>query len=393
MNKAVIVSAARTAVGKAHKGSLKDTRPEEMGAALIKGLLQRTPALEPGEIDDVIIGCAFPESEQGLNLGRVLAAKAGLPHTVPGMTVNRFCASGLEAIAMGCERIICGMADVIIASGVESMSLVPMGGFAFNPDPTLIEQRPWVYEAMGISAENVAQKYGITREQQDNYALKSHIRALNAIRNGSFTEQIIPVKVAKQSKNSSGGYEIYEEEFSLDEGPLDHISLEMLSRMRPVFKREGSVTAGNSSQTSDGAAAVLCMSEKKAHELGLVPMLTYKSYAVSGVDPRLMGIGPIAAIPKALQLAALRLCDIGLIELNEAFASQVVYCINHLGLNTDITNVNGGAIALGHPLGCTGAKLTVQLAHEMKNRDLKYGLVSMCIGFGMGAAGVFEKYI
>ena len=349
MQKAVIVSAVRTAVGRSPKGSLKDTRPEDMAAAVLNELLKRCPGLDPIDIDDIIMGCTFPEAEQGLNLGRVLVAKAGLPHQVPGMTLNRFCSSGLQAISMACERIMCGMADVIIAGGVESMSLVPMGGFGFNPDPQIMADRPWTYESMGITAENLASKYDISRERQDRFALLSHEQAISAIDSGRFKEQIVPLKVLKQRKNSNGQYELDEEVFDFDEGPRANTTMERLARLRPAFKSGGSATAGNSSQMSDGAAAVLCMSEKTAREYGIKPMIAYRSFAVAGVDPRYMCAGPVAAVPKALQLSKLKLDDIGLVELNEAFASQALYCIEALGLHIDITNVNGGAIALGHP--------------------------------------------
>ena len=390
MQEAVIVAAVRTAVGKAPKGALKHTRPEQMGAAVLTEVLARTPGLQPDQIDDVMIGCTFPEAEQGLNLGRVLAAKAGLPHQVPGMTLNRFCSSGLQSISIACERIICGMAQVIIAGGVESMSLIPMGGYGFNPDPELVDETPWAYESMGITAENVARDFGVTREDQDAFALESHQRAGRAIAEGRFKDQIVPLQITKQRKTEAG-FELYDEVFEIDEGPRPHTSLQKLARLPAAFKRGGSVTAGNSSQMSDGASVVVCMSKSRAQSLGLQPMLTYRSYAVAGVDPRIMGVGPIHAIPKAVSLAGVELDQIDLIELNEAFASQALYCMRKLGLSADITNVNGGAIALGHPLGCTGAKLTTQLAHEMRQRQQRFGLVSMCIGFGMGAAAVFER--
>jgi acetyl-CoA acyltransferase len=394
MQKAVIVAAARTAVGKAPNGTMKHTRPEEMGAAVITELLKRAPNLDPAKIDDVMVGCTFPESEQGLNLGRVLVAKAGLPDEVPGMTINRFCSSGLQSIATACERIICGMADVIIAGGVESMSLIPMGGYGLNPDPGIIQSTPWAYEAMGQTAENVARKFNITREEQDVFALESHKRACRAIADGRFKEQIVPLTITRQhSATNRNGYELINEVFDTDEGPRQDANLKTLTKLKPAFRLGGSVTAGNSSQMSDGAAMVLCMSMKSAENLGLKPMLAYRSYAVAGVDPRIMGVGPIAAIPKALQLAGLSLEEVDLVELNEAFASQAVYCMRELGLSPKITNVNGGAIALGHPLGCTGAKLTTQIAYELAARKKRYGLVSMCIGFGMGAAGIFENLL
>jgi acetyl-CoA acyltransferase len=392
MKEAVIVSAVRTAVGRAPRGALHLTRPEYMGAEVIKEALNRTPGLDPMDIDDVIIGCTFPEAEQGLNLGRVLVAKSGLPDEVPGMTVNRFCCSGIQTISLACERIMCGMADVIIAGGVESMSLIPMGGNSMTVDPDLASDRPWTYEGMGMTAENVANDFNISREDQDKFALTSQQRAVKAIKDGKFKDEIVPLNITKQRQDKKGRYELYQEVFDTDEGPREDTTLEALSKLKPAFVKDGTATAGNSSQMSDGAGAVVCMSKEKAQALGLKPMLTYRAYAVAGVDPRYMGIGPVKAIPKALALAGLKLKDMDLIELNEAFASQSLYCIRELGLDTDITNVNGGAIALGHPLGCTGTKLTTQLAYEMNRRKngCKYGLVSMCIGFGMGAAGIFE---
>lgn len=395
MREAVIVAAVRTAVGKAPKGSLRLTRPEDMGAAVVKEVLRRTPGLDPKEIDDLIVGVTFPEAEQGLNLGRVLVAKCGLPWEVPGMTVNRFCCSGLQTISLACERIMLGQADVILAGGVESMSLIPMGGNIMSVDPELAATKPWSYEGMGMTAENVARDFKISREEQDEFALRSNQLASKAIAEGSFKDQIVPLKVTKQRPHpkKKGHFELYEEIFDTDEGPRPNTTLEGLAKLRPAFVKGGTVTAGNSSQMSDGAAMVVCMSKEKAKALGLKPLLTYRAYAVAGVDPRYMGIGPVKAIPKALKLAGVDLDDINLIELNEAFASQAIYCVRELGLDLDITNVHGGAIALGHPLGCTGAKLLTQLAYEMNRRggDCRFGLVSMCIGFGMGAAGVFER--
>ena len=392
MKEAVIVAACRTAIGRAPRGILRQTRPDYMGAEVIKDLMNRCPGLDPAQIDDVIIGCTFPEGEQGLNLGRVVAQKAGLPDSVPGQTVNRFCSSGIQTISIACERIMCGMADVIIAGGAESMSLIPMGGNTMSVDPVMGTETPWVYEGMGMTAENVARDFNISRDEQDDFAITSWDKANKANADGVFKDQIVPIQVAKQKPNGKGGFEIWEETFEVDEGPRP-TTREILAKLRPAFvPKGGSVTAGNSSQMSDGASVLMCMSKDKADELGLTPMLTYRSYAVAGVDPRYMGIGPVAAIPKALALAGITVGDLDLIELNEAFASQAVYCVRELGINTEITNVNGGAIALGHPLGCTGAKLTTQLAYEMQRRgEGRYGLVSMCIGFGMGAAGVFER--
>jgi len=396
MKEAVIVSAVRTAVGRAPRGTLRLTRPEHMGVTVIKEALKRTPGLDPMEIDDVVIGCTFPEAEQGLNLARVLVSKAGLPFEVPGITINRFCSSGLNAVSMACDRIMCGMADVVIAGGVESMSLIPMGGNMMMVDRELGMEMPWAYEGMGMTAENVAKDFNISREEQDKYGVRSNELALKAIESGRFKEQIVPIPVTKQRVNKKGKFELYEEIFDTDEGPRAGTTMESLAKLKPAFIKGGTVTAGNSSQMSDGAAALVCMSKEKAKELGLKPLLTYRSYSVAGVDPRYMGIGPVAAIPKALKIAGIKLEDLDLIELNEAFGSQAAYCVRELGINMDVTNVNGGAIALGHPLGCTGAKLATQLAYEMKCRaeekkPSRWGLVSMCIGFGMGAAGVFER--
>lgn len=392
MKEAVIVAACRTAVGRAPRGILRQTRPEYMASTVVGEVVKRTPGLDPVEIDDVVMGCTFPEAEQGLNIGRVAAQKAGLPDEVPGMTVNRFCSSGLNAISIACERIMCGQAEVMIAGGVESMSLIPMGGNMMMLDPEMGLTKPWAYEGMGMTAENVANDFGISREEQDVLGVRSNELALKAIAEGRFKDEIVPLMVTKQRKNKKGRYELYEEVFEVDEGPRPGTTMETLTKLRPAFTKTGTVTAGNSSQMSDGAAAVMCMSKEKAKALGLKPMLTYRSFAVAGVDPRYMGIGPVAAIPKALALAGIGVDDLSLIELNEAFGSQAAYCLRELNLPLDITNVNGGAIALGHPLGCTGAKLTTQLAYEMGRRDgSRWGLVSMCIGFGMGAAGVFEK--
>ncbi|MBU4277956.1 MAG: thiolase family protein [Proteobacteria bacterium] len=392
MKEAVIVAACRTAVGRAPRGILRQTRPEYMASTVVGEVVKRTPGLDPVEIDDVVLGCTFPEAEQGLNIGRVAAQKAGLPDEVPGMTVNRFCSSGLNAISIACERIMCGQAEVMIAGGVESMSLIPMGGNMMMLDPEMGLTKPWAYEGMGMTAENVANDFNISREEQDKLGVRSNELALKAIAEGRFKDEIVPLMVTKQRKNKKGRYELYEEVFEVDEGPRPGTTMETLTKLRPAFTKTGTVTAGNSSQMSDGAAAVMCMSKEKAKALGLKPMLTYRSFAVAGVDPRYMGIGPVAAIPKALALAGIGVDDLSLIELNEAFGSQAAYCLRELKLPLDITNVNGGAIALGHPLGCTGAKLTTQLAYEMGRRDgSRWGLVSMCIGFGMGAAGVFEK--
>jgi acetyl-CoA acyltransferase len=392
MKEAVIVAACRTAVGRAPRGTLRQTRPEYMASTVVSEVVKRTPGLDPMQIDDVILGCTFPEAEQGLNIGRVAAQKAGLPDEVPGMTVNRFCSSGLNAVSIACERIMVGQAEAIIAGGVESMSLIPMGGNMMMLDPEMGAAKPWAYEGMGMTAENVAKDFNISREEQDKLGVRSNELALKAIAEGKFADEIVPLMVTKQRKTAKGKYELYEEVFEVDEGPRPGTTMETLAKLRPAFVKTGTVTAGNSSQMSDGAAALMCMSKEKAKELGLKPMLTYRSFAVAGVDPRYMGIGPVAAIPKALALAGIKVEDLDLIELNEAFGSQAAYCIRELGLNLDVVNVNGGALALGHPLGCTGAKLTTQLAYEMGRREgSRWGLVSMCIGFGMGAAGVFEK--
>jgi len=390
MRSAYIVTALRTAVGKAKKGTLKDFRPDEMLATVISELVRRTPNLNPEEIDDVIIGCAFPEGEQGLNIARIASLRAGLPVSVPAITINRFCSSGLQSIAFAAERIMLGHADIIIAGGVESMSLVPMTGNKFSANPYLAENYPEVYISMGLTAERVAKKYQITRQMQDEFAFRSHQKALKAIQDGKFKDEIVPLKVVNKYINGKGEKVTEEKIFDTDEGPRADTSLEKLAQLKPAFKEDGTVTAGNSSQMSDGAAAVVVMSEDKVKELGLKPIARFVSFAVAGVPPEIMGIGPVEAIPKALKLAGLKLEDIGLIELNEAFAAQTLAVIKLAGLNEEIINVNGGAIALGHPLGCTGSKLTVTLLNEMKRRNVKYGMVTMCIGGGMGAAGIFE---
>ncbi|HEU4797490.1 MAG TPA: acetyl-CoA C-acyltransferase [bacterium] len=392
MRQALIVSAVRTAVGKAPRGTLKDARPDELAAAAITEALRRVPGLEPAEVDDVVLGCALPEAEQGLNVARIAALRAGLPHTVPGQTVNRFCSSGLQAIAIAAEHIMAGFAEVIVAGGTESMSLMPgQTGHTFSPNPHLVEHWPAVFTSMGLTAENVAKKYGIARTDQDAYALRSHVRAHEAMRAGRFAEEIIPVTVTRWESNGDGHPKSATVTFQVDEGVRTDTSLEALMKLRPAFAKDGTVTAGNSSQTSDGAAAVVIVSEEKAKRLGLKPLGLFRSFAVAGVAPEIMGIGPVEAVPKALKLAGVKLSDIGLIELNEAFASQTLAVIRQLGLNQEIVNVNGGAIALGHPLGCTGAKLTATLLYEMQRRGARYGVVTMCIGGGMGAAGVFER--
>ncbi|NLC76032.1 MAG: acetyl-CoA C-acetyltransferase [Clostridia bacterium] len=390
MREAVIVSGVRTAVGKAPRGTLRYYRPEDLGGAVIKEAVARAKGLEPQEVDDVIIGCSFPEAEQGMNMGRIVALRAGLPNTVPGFTINRFCSSGLQSIAIAAEKIMCGFADVVVAGGVESMSTIPMGGQKIAPNPYLMEHMPEVYMSMGLTAEEVASRFGISREDQDAFAVRSHERAWKAIQEGKFKDEILPLNV-KQVKIGPDNKVVTEEVvFDTDEGVRPGTTMEALAKLKPVFKQGGTVTAGNSSQTSDAAAAVVVMSAEKAENLGLKPLAVFRSFAVGGVDPDIMGIGPVVAIPKALKLAGLTIDDVDLFELNEAFASQALYCMRELGLDPEKVNVNGGAIALGHPLGCTGTKLTVTLLNELARRQGKYGVVSMCIGGGMGAAGVFE---
>lgn len=389
MREAVIVAGARTPVGKAKRGSLANVRPDDLGALVVKETLKRANNYE-GNIDDLIIGCAMPEAEQGLNMARNIGGLAGLPSNVPAITINRYCSSGLQSIAYGAEKIMLGHADTILAGGVESMSMVPMVGHNVRPNVKLVESAPEYYMGMGHTAEQVAQKYGVTREEQDAFAVRSHQRAAKAIAEGRFEDEIVPVDVVINGVDAKNKPTQKTFTFSQDEGVREETTTEVLGKLRPAFNVKGSVTAGNSSQMSDGAAAVLLMDKEKALAEGLKPLAKFHAYAVAGVPPEVMGIGPIAAIPKALKLAGLELSDIGLFELNEAFASQSIAVIRELGLNEDIVNVNGGAIALGHPLGCSGAKLTLSLIHEMRRRDVKYGVVTMCIGGGMGAAGVFE---
>ncbi|KZM55237.1 acetyl-CoA C-acetyltransferase [Aeribacillus composti] len=389
MREAVIVAGARTPVGKAKKGALANIRPDDLGALVVKETLKRAGSYD-GHIDDVIIGCAMPEAEQGLNIARNIAALAGLPYTVPGITINRFCSSGLQAIAYAAERIMLGHAEVIIAGGTESMSLVPMTGNVLRPNAKLAEEAPEYYMSMGHTAEQVAQKYNISREEQDEFAVRSHQKAALAIQNEAFAEEIVPVEITNRTVDANNKLQEKKTIFRKDEGVRPETTKEVLSSLKPVFAVNGSVTAGNSSQMSDGAAAVMVMDRKKAEELQLKPLAKFRSFAVGGVPPEVMGIGPVVAVPKALELAGLELSDIGLIELNEAFASQAIQVIRELKLDEEKVNVNGGAIALGHPLGCTGAKLTLTLIHEMRRRNEQFGLVTMCIGGGMGAAGVFE---
>ncbi len=391
MREAVIVAGARTAVGKAGKGSLRNYRPDEMAAAVVSDLMRRVPQVDPKEVEDVILGCAFPEGEQGMNLARIVALRAGLPTEVPGMTVNRFCSSGLQTIAIAAEKIMGGFADIMIAGGVESMSMVPMGGYKPAPNPYLMEHLPETYMSMGHTAEEVAKRYNVTREDQDRFALASHQKAAAAIKAGKFKDEIVPLTVKEHFFDENGKLQVKERVFDTDEGVRPDTNLEVLGKLRPVFHVNGTVTAGNSSQTSDGAAAVMIMSREKAEELGVKPLAIFRGFTLGGVDPDVMGIGPVAAVPKLLEKTGIRLEDIDLIELNEAFASQSVAVIRELGLDHEKVNVNGGAIALGHPLGCSGAKLTVSILGELERRNLRYGLVTMCIGGGMGAAGIVER--
>jgi acetyl-CoA acyltransferase len=389
MHDAVIVSAVRTAVGRAPNGTLRGTRPDELAAAAIQEALRRAPALDPSEIEDVILGCAMPEAEQGLNVARIASLRAGIPVEASAVTVNRFCSSGLQAIAFAAERVMCGFSSAVVAGGTESMSLVPMGGHKLAPNPTLVDRYPDVYLSTGLVAENHARESHISREEQDAFALRSHQRALAAIDDGRFVAEIVPV-TAKLVEPSNPRH-ASEHLFAIDEGPRRDTSAHALAKLRPAFHANGTVTAGNSSQTSDGAAAVIVTSAERARERGLAPLGRFVAFATAGVEPERFGIGPVPAIRKALKLAGLTLQQIDLVELNEAFASQVLACLKELPIDPDRLNVNGGAIALGHPLGCTGAKLTTTLLYEMRRRSARYGLVSMCVGGGMGAAGIFER--
>jgi acetyl-CoA acyltransferase len=391
MEDAVIVSAVRTAVGKAPRGMLKYTRPDEVGALILKEAVNRAKGLTPEEIDDVIVGCAFPEGEQGLNMARALALRAGFPDSVPGQTINRFCSSGLQTIATAAYAIGCGAADVIVAGGVEFMSFIPIMGLTPSPNPFMADHHPEIYASMGLTAENVADRFDVSREDQDRFALRSHQNAARAIKEGTFADEILPVPVRVPDVTPEEKPTYKEVMFDTDEGVRSDTSLEALSTLKPAFRSDGVVTAGNSSQMSDGAAAVVVMSRKKAEEKELKPMAVFRAYAVAGVPPDIMGIGPARAVPKVLKLAGLSLDQIDLIELNEAFAAQALYVIRELGMDLERVNVNGGAIAIGHPLGCTGAKLTTTLLYEMARRKARYGLVTMCIGGGMGAAGIFER--
>jgi acetyl-CoA acyltransferase len=388
---AVIVSAVRTPVGKAKRGGLASVRPDELATAVIKALLIRTPGLDPNEIDDVILGCAFPEGEQGLNMARMVALRAGLPESVPGETINRYCSSGVQSIAHAAYAILSGQIEVAIAGGVESMSMVPMMGYKFSVNPHFAAELPRYYTNMGLTAENVSLKYKVSREDQDAFALRSHQRASAAVNSGKFDPELVPIDVELKELDPDGKPVTKKFTVKRDEGPRADTSLEALAKLKPAFKDGGTATAGNSSQMSDGAAGVVIMSSEKAQALGLKPLVRFMDFAVGGVPPEIMGIGPVVAIPKALKLAGLSLNDIDLIELNEAFASQSLAVVRELGLDMEKINVNGGAIALGHPLGCTGAKLTTQLIYEMARRKSKFGMVSMCIGGGMGAAAIFEN--
>ena len=380
MREAVIVSAIRTPVGKAPNGALRTTRPDDLAAIVIREVLARAPGVDPAEVDDVILGCAMPEAEQGLNVARIASLRAGLPVSASAITVNRFCSSGLQAIAFAAERIIAGSANIVIAGGTESMSLIPMGGNKVSPNPSLVETYPDVYLSTGLVAENHARESSVSREQQDAFALRSHQRAIQAIDSGRFKEELVAVPAHNGTPPVTS-----------DEGPRRDTSMEALAKLRPAFHASGTVTAGNSSQTSDGAAAVLVMESARARDLGLTPMGRFVAFTTAGVEPERFGIGPVPAIRKVLKLTGLSLDQIDLIELNEAFAAQVLACLRELPIDPDRLNVNGGAIALGHPLGCTGAKLTATLLHEMKRRNSRYGLVTMCVGGGMGAAGIFER--
>ncbi len=390
MTDAVIVSAVRTPVGKAPNGTLRTTRPDDLGALVIAEALRRVPGLDPKDVDDVIMGCAMPEGEQGMNVARISALRAGVPVEASAVTVNRFCSSGLQSIAYGAERIMCGFGEVVVAGGAESMSMVPMGGNKISPNPGLADTYPDVYLSTGLVAENNARESGITREQQDAFSLRSHQRAVAAIEAGRFKDEIVPVPVRVANVDGKKPA-ITTVTFDTDEGPRRDTSLEVLAKLRPAFHAAGTVTAGNSSQTSDGAAAVVVMSAARARALGLTPLARFVSYATAGVAPELFGIGPVPAIRKALKFAGLTLDQIDVIELNEAFAVVPLACAKALDMDLEKVNVNGGAIALGHPLGCTGAKLTATLLHEMQRRQARYGMVTMCVGGGMGAAGIFER--
>lgn len=392
MREAVIVTIARTAVGRAKKGSLVQTRADDLGKAVLEAVVERTPGLKKEDAEDVIIGCAMPEGEQGLNFARIMSLYAGFPNTVPALTINRFCSSGLQAIAFAAERIMLGAADVIIAGGVESMSHVPMTGFKVSPNPRIVEEMPEVYISMGHTAENVAERFGVSREDQDRFALRSHQKAAKAIAEGKFKDEIVPIAAKLTAVDDRGKVSTRSFTFDTDESVRPDTTLQALAGLKPSFRLGGSVTAGNSSPLNDGAAAAVLMSRERAEAMGLKPLATFRSFALAGVEPELMGVGPVKAIPKALNMAGIGMDDVKLFEINEAFASQCVHVIRELGIDEEKVNVNGGAIALGHPLGCTGTKLSATLIHELRRRGGGYGVVSMCIGGGMGAAGVFEVH-
>ncbi|MBD0371978.1 MAG: acetyl-CoA C-acyltransferase [Pyrinomonadaceae bacterium] len=391
MRNAVIVSAVRTAVGRAPKGTLKDTRPDEMGAAAIKEAMARVEGLKPADIEDVVMGCAMPEAEQGMNVARVAAIRAGLPVETSAMTINRFCSSGLQSIAIVADRIKAGGIDCAIAGGLETMSMIPMGGHIIRPNPHLVDHYPDFYLNMGLATENVARKYEISREEQDAFSVRSHERAARAIDEGKFKDEVVPLNVTVEELDEKGRKQKRELVFQEDEGVRRGTSMEALAKLKPAFHVKGTITAGNASQMSDGAAAVVVMSEERARELGAKPLARFVAYATAGCPPEEMGIGPVFAIPKALKMAGLTLDQIDVIELNEAFAAQSLAVIKELGLDEEKVNVNGGAIALGHPLGCTGAKLTATILRELERRNGRYGMVTMCVGGGMGAAGIFER--
>jgi acetyl-CoA acyltransferase len=391
MPEAVIVDCLRTAVGKAPRGALRNSRPDDLAATVIRRLMEKYPQVPHEEVDDVILGCAMPEAESGMNMARIAAFRAGLPDVVPGVTINRFCSSGLQSIAMAADRIRAGGAHIILAGGSETMSLMPRAGHGFAPNPWLVDHRPEVYMNMGLTAEELQRKYGISREEQDAFSYRSHQNALRAQAEGKFDDEIVPVTVETAAPQNGGKPTRTTSIFAKDEGPRADTSAEALAKLNPVFHAEGTVTAGNSSQTSDGAAMALVMSETRARELGLKPMARFVSFAAGGVPPEIMGVGPAVAIPKALALAGLELDKIGIIELNEAFAVQALAVIRQAGLDIEKINLNGGAIALGHPLGCTGAKLTATILREMPRRESRYGMVTMCVGGGQGAAGIFER--
>jgi acetyl-CoA acyltransferase len=391
MREAVIVSSVRTAVGKAPKGTLKDTRPDEMGAAVITEALKRAPGVEASEVEDVIMGCAMPEAEQGMNVARAASIRAGLPVETSAMTINRFCSSGLQSIAIAADRVRTGAAEVIVAGGLETMSMIPMGGHIIRPNPYLVEHYPDFYLNMGLATENVARKYEVSREEQDAFALRSHQRAAAAQDAGKFDDEIVPLTVAFEELDARGRKQRREVTFDKDEGVRRDSSEEGLAKLKPAFHAKGTITAGNASQMSDGAAAAVVMSDERARQLNLKPLARFVAYATAGCAPEEMGIGPVSAIPKVLRIAGLKLEDIDVIELNEAFAAQSLAVIKTLGLDPERVNVNGGAIALGHPLGCTGAKLTATVLRELERRAGRYAMVTMCVGGGMGAAGIFER--